>query len=78
MFSNDNVRNRFKHKLYVTCICGTCNVNVDCLMTWISVEANELVSDEIHTILVGVSPWMWREREGGGGRERERERGSVL
>ena len=56
MFSNDNVRDRLKHKLYVTCVCGTHDVSVDHLMTWVSVETNKLVSDEIYTILVGVSP----------------------
>ena len=57
MFSNDNVRDRLKHKLYVTCVCGTRDVSVDRLTTWISVETNKLVSDEIHTILVGISPY---------------------
>ena len=52
MFGNDNV---CQYKLYVTCICCTCDMSVDCLTTKVSVEANKLVSDEIHTILVGVS-----------------------
>ena len=56
MFGNDNVRDRLKHKLYVTCVCGTRDVSVDRLTTRVSVETNKLVSDEIHTILVGVSP----------------------
>ena len=56
VFSNNNVRDRFKDKLYVTCVCGTCDVSVDCLTTRVSIETNKLVPDEIDTILVGVSP----------------------
>ena len=54
--SNNNVRDRFKDKLYVTCVCGTCDVSVDCLTTRVSIETNKLVPYEIDTILVGVSP----------------------
>ena len=54
MFSNDNVRDGFKHKLYVTCVRGTCDVCVDRLTTRVLVETDKLVSDEIYTILVGV------------------------
>ena len=57
MFGNDNVRDRLEHKLYVTCICGTCDVSVDSLTTRVSVETDKLVSDEVHTILVGVSAY---------------------
>ena len=57
MFGNDNVCDRLEYKLYVTCICCTCDVSVDRLTTRVSVEANKLVSDEIHTILVGVSSY---------------------
>ena len=63
MFGNDNVRDRLKHKLYVTCIRGTCDMSIDSLTSGISIETNKLVSDEIHTILVGVSPcvkYKWR------------------
>ena len=56
MFGNDNVRDRLEHKLNVTCVCGTCDMSVDRLTTRVSVETNKLVSDEIYTILVGVSP----------------------
>ena len=33
--------------LYVTCVCRTRDVSVDRLTTWVSVETNKLVSDEI-------------------------------
>ena len=56
MFGNDNVCDRLEHKLYVTCVCGTRDMSVDRLTTGVSVETNKLVSDEIYTILVGVSP----------------------
>ena len=57
MFGNDNVHDRLKYKLYVTCIYCTCDMSVDRLTTRVSVAANKLVSDEIHTILVGVSSY---------------------
>ena len=63
VFGDDNVRDRLEYKLYVTCVCGTCDVCVDCLTAGVSVEPNKLVSDEIHTILVGVSSYMISENE---------------
>ena len=61
MLGNDNVRDRLKHKLYVTCVCGTCDVGVDRLTTGVSVQPNKLVSDEIHSILVGVSSYIGKK-----------------
>ena len=57
MLGDDNVRDRLEYKLYVTCVCGACDVCVDRLAARVSVEPNKLVSDEIHTILVGVSSY---------------------
>ena len=58
VLGNDNVCDRLKHKLYVTCVCGTCDVGVDRLTTGVSVQTNKLVSDEIHSILVSVSSYI--------------------
>ena len=59
VLGDDNVRDRLDYKLYVTCVCGACDMCVDCLAARVSVELNKLVSqtDEIHTILVGVSSY---------------------
>ena len=57
VLGDDNVRNRLEYKLYVTCVCGACDVCVDRLAAGVSVEPNKLVSDEIHPILVGVSSY---------------------
>ena len=68
MFSDDNVRDRFEDKLYVTRICGLCDVCVDGLATWVFVETNKLVSYEVDAILIGVSSCRTIEERG---RERE-------
>jgi hypothetical protein len=54
VLGDDNVRDRLEYKLYITCVCGACDVCVDRLTAGVSVEADKLVSDEIYTILVGV------------------------
>ena len=50
MLGDDNVHDRLEYKLYVTCVCGACDVCVDRLAAGVSVEPNKFDSDEIHTI----------------------------
>lgn len=55
MFRDDNVCDRFKDKLDVVSVCGTCDVCVDGLLPRVLIQTDKPLSQVTDPVLVGVS-----------------------